>query len=97
MKLREILHHIPGSSGRKGGGVGVLLSNRIKLVTKLVHVNTSISTFESIEAVITVCFISIFLAIIYRISLCKVNGYKVATFCEEFSDYLEQDAREAYA
>ena len=54
-----ILHHIPRSSGRKGGGVGILLSNRIKLVTRLAHVNSNISSFESIEAVITVCSISI--------------------------------------
>ena len=85
-----ILHHIPRSSGRKGGGVGILLSNHIKLVTRLVHVNSNISSFESNEAVITVCSISIRLAIIYRMPPCKANGIKIATFCEEFSDYLEK-------
>ena len=85
-----ILHHIPISSGRKRGGVGILLNNRIKLVTRLVHVNTSISSFESIEAVITICSISIRLAIIYRMPPTMVNGIKIATFCEEFSDYLEK-------
>ena len=85
-----ILHHVPRSSGRKGGGVGILLNNRIKLVTRLVHVNTSISSFESIEAVITICSISIRLAIIYRMPPSRVNGIKIATFYEEFSDYLEK-------
>ena len=84
-----ILHHVPRSSGRKGGGVSILLNNRIKLVTRLVHVNTNISSFESIEAVITICSISIRLAIIYRMPPSRVNGIKIATFCEELSNYLE--------
>ena len=85
-----ILHHVLRSSSQKGGGVGILLNNRIKLVTRLVHVNTSISSFESIEAVITICSISIRLAIIYRMSPSRVNGIKIATFCEEFSDHLDK-------
>ena len=53
-----IIYHVPRSSGQKSGGVGILLSNRIKLVKILVHVNTSISSFESIEVVITVVAMS---------------------------------------
>ena len=59
-------------------------------MSRLVHVNSNISSFESIEAVITVCSISIRLVIIYRMPPSKANGIKIATFCEEFSDYLEK-------
>ena len=85
-----ILHHVPRSSGRKGGGVGILLNNRIKIVTRLVHVNTNISSFKSIEAVITVYSISICLSIIYRMPPSRVNDIKIATFSEKFSDYLKK-------
>ena len=35
-------------------------------------------------------FISIRLVIIYRMPHSRVNGIKIATFCEKFSDYLQK-------
>ena len=84
------LHHRPRNSGRKGGGVGVLIKNSIKLCTRQVHVNPAISSFESMEFVITVCSVSIRLVVIYRMPASKVNGLKVSSFCDEFSDYIEK-------
>ena len=48
------LHPRLRNSGRKGGGVGVLITSSIKLCTSQVHVNPAISSFESMEFVITV-------------------------------------------
>ena len=30
-----MLHHVPRKSGRTGGGVGVLINDRVKLITRL--------------------------------------------------------------
>ena len=42
------------------------------------------------EFVITVCSVSIRLVVIYRMPASKVNGLKVSSFCDEFSDYIEK-------
>ena len=84
------LHHRPQNSGRKGGGVGVLIESSIKLCTRQVHVKPAISSLESMEFVITVCSVSIRLVVIYRMPTSNVNGLKVSSFCDEFSDYIEK-------
>ena len=52
------LHHVPRNSGRTGGGVGVLINDRVKLVTRLEPINNAVS-FESMEMIITIISISI--------------------------------------
>ena len=52
------LHHVPRNSGRTGGGVGVLINDRVKLVTRLEPINKAVS-FESMEMIITIVSISI--------------------------------------
>ena len=42
------------------------------------------------EFVITVCSVSIRLVVIYRMPGSKVNGLRVSSFCDEFSDYIEK-------
>ena len=59
------LHHVPRNSGSTGGGVGVLINDRVKLVTQLEIVNCAVS-FESMEMIITIVSISIRLVVIYR-------------------------------
>ena len=59
------LHHVPRNSGRTGGGVGVLINDRVKLVTRLEPINKAVS-FESMEMIITIVSISIRLVVIYR-------------------------------
>ena len=44
------LHHVPRNSGRTGGGVGVLINDRVKLVTRLEPINKAVS-FESMEMI----------------------------------------------
>ena len=60
------LHHVPRNSGRTGGGVGVLINDRVKLVTRLEPINKAVS-FESMEMIITI--LSIRLVVIYRMQL----------------------------
>ena len=83
------LHHVPRNSGSTGGGVGVLINDRVKLVTRLETVNSAVS-FESMEMVITILSISIRLVVIYRMPPSKKNKLKRGTFVTEFSDYLEK-------
>ena len=85
------LHHSPRTSGRRGGGVGLLVSNAIKVTFKRIHVSPLITSFELMEAVLTICSVSI------STSHCniphapsKINGLKTGTFYEEFSEYLEK-------
>ena len=52
------LHHVPRNSGRTGGGVGVLINDRVKLVTRLEPINKAVS-FESMAMIITIVSISI--------------------------------------
>ena len=83
------LHHVPRNSGRTGGGVGVLINDRVKLVTHLEPINKAVS-FESMEMIITIVSISIRLVVIYRMPPSKKNKLKRGTFVTEFSDYLEK-------
>ena len=56
------LHHVPRNSGRIGGGVGVLINDRVKLVTRLEPINNAVS-FESMEMIITIVSIIIIIFI----------------------------------
>ena len=80
------LHHSPRTSGRRGGGVGLSVSNAIKITFKRIHVSPLITSFELTEAVLTICSVSLRLIVIYRMAPSKING----TFYEEFSEYLEK-------
>ena len=60
------LHHSPRTSGRRGGGVGLLVSNAIKVTFKRIHVSPLITSFELMEAVLTICSVSLRLIVIYR-------------------------------
>ena len=74
------------NSGRTGGGVGVLINDRVKLVTRLEPINNAVS-FESIEMIITIVSISIQLVVIYRMPPSKKNKIKRVT---KYSDYIEK-------
>ena len=52
------LHHSPRTSGRKEGGVGLLVSNAIKVTFKRIHISPLITSFELMEAVLTICSVS---------------------------------------
>ena len=84
------LHHSPRTSGRRGGGVGLLVSNAIKVTFKRIHVSPLITSFELMEAVLTISSVSLRLIVIYRMPPSKINGLKTGTFYEEFSEYLEK-------
>ena len=66
MEQGYTIQHRPRSDGWRGGGVGVLVSNRIKLTTRQVSVEPKVASFEHMELVITVSSITIRLDIIYR-------------------------------
>ena len=72
------LHHVPRNSGRTGGGVGLLINDRVKLVTRLEPINNAVS-FESMEMLITI--VSIRLVVIYRMLPSKRNKLKCGIFC----------------
>ena len=85
------LHHRPRNTGRRGGGVGVLINNQINVKSRMIGVNPEITSFESMEIVITVGSITIRLSVIYRMPPVKSkNGLKQGTFCNELNDYLEK-------
>ena len=85
------LHHRPRNTGIKGGGVGVLINNRIKHQSRILHDKPEITSFESIELVITLGSVTIRLSVIYRMPPVKSkNGLKQGEFCNEFNDYLEK-------
>ena len=73
------VHHVPMNSGSNGGGVGVLIDDRVKLVTRLETVNSAVS-FESMEMIIIIVSISIRLVVIYRMPPSKKNKLKRGTF-----------------
>ena len=76
------LHHRPRNAGRKGGGVGVLINNRIKHQSRILHDKPEITSFESIELVITLESVTIRLSVIYRMPPVKSkNGLKQGEFC----------------
>ena len=82
------LHHVPSNSGSTGGGVGVFINDRVKLVTRLETVNSAVS-FESMEIIIIFVSIFIRLVVINRMSPSKKNKLKRGTVVTEFSDYIE--------
>ena len=60
------LHPSPRTSGRRGGGVGRLMNNAIKVTFRRIHVSPQITSFELMEAVLIICSISLHLIVIYR-------------------------------
>ena len=60
------LYHLPRTSGQRGGGVYLLVSNAIKVTFKRIHVSPLITSFELMEAVLTICSVSLRLIVIYR-------------------------------
>ena len=85
------LHHRPRNTGRRGGVVGVLINTQINVKSRMIGVNPEITSFESMEVVITVGSIAIRLSVIYRMPPVKSkNGLKQCTCCNEFNDYLEK-------
>ena len=85
------LHHHPRNTGRRGGGVGVLINNQINVKSRMICVNHDITSFESMEVVTIVGSITIRLSVIYRMPPVKSkNGLKQGTFCNEFNDYLDK-------
>ena len=83
------LHHVSRNSGHTGGGVGVIIKDRVIRVTRLEPINNAVS-FESMEMIITIVCISIRLVVIYRMPPSKKNKLKRGTFVTEFSDYIEK-------
>ena len=89
LNIGYTLQHRSRNTGRRGGGVGVLINNQINVKSRMIGVNPEITTsFESMEVVITVGSIPIRLSVIYCMP--PVNGLKQGTFCNEFNDYLEK-------
>ena len=81
----DTLHHRPRNTGRRGGGVGVFINKQINVKLWMIGVNPEITSFESMEVVITVGSITIRLSVIYRMPPVKSkNGLKQGTFCNEF-------------
>ena len=63
----------------------------IKHQSRILHDKSEITSFESIEVVITLGSITIRLSVIYRMPPVKSkNGLKQGEFCNEFNDYLEK-------
>ena len=83
------LHQIPRSTGRRGGGVGMLLNNSIKLATRLMPVYAA-ESLESMELIITIVSILVRLVVIYRMPPSKENKIKRSSFITEFADYVEK-------
>ena len=74
-------HHVTRNSGSTGGGVSVLINNKVKLVTRLETVNSALS-FESMEMIIKIVSISIRQVVIYRMPPSKKNKLKHGTVSE---------------
>ena len=53
------LHHRLRNTGKRGGGVGVLINNHIKLQSRILRDNPEITSFETIKLVITISLITI--------------------------------------
>ena len=62
------LHHSPRTSGRRGGGLGILVNNVIKVTFRWIHVSPQITSFELMEAGLTICSISLRPIVIYSMS-----------------------------
>ena len=68
------LHQSPRKSGRRGGGVGIMVNNAIKVTFRRIHVSHQITSFKLMEAVLTIRSISLRLIVIYRMPPSKING-----------------------
>ena len=64
--------------------MGLLVSNAIKVISKRIHVSPLITSFELMEAVLTICSVSLRLIVIYRMPPSKINGLKTGTFMKNF-------------
>ena len=75
-----------------GGGeavFGVLVNSKLKLSTRQVSVNENVTSFESMELVVTFSSVTVRLVTIYRMPRSKRNGDQ-ETCCNEISYYMEK-------
>ena len=71
--------------------MGLLVSNAINVTFKRIHLSPLITSFELMEAVLTIFFgISTSHCNIPHAPPSKINGLNTGTFYEEFSEYLEK-------
>ena len=61
--------------------MGLLVSNAIKVTFKRIHVSPLITSFELMEAVLTICSVSLRLIVIYRMPPSKI---KLELFMKNF-------------
>ena len=80
-----VFHHVHRNGGR-GGGVGFLCDESIKLKLEQMKCYTS---FEAMQAILVCCSITIRLIILYRVPPSQQNCIKRTEFLEEFKDLLE--------
>ena len=78
------LHHSPRTSGQRGGGVGILVNNAIKVTFKQIHVSPQIISFKLMEAFLTICSVSLSLIVIYCMPPSKINGLKLEHLMNNF-------------
>jgi hypothetical protein len=78
------LSHIPRQT--RGGGVGIIYRDCLK---PLIQPQYSVTSFESIEALITIDSFCLRLIVLYRPPPSAKNGLTKAMFYEQFSDLLE--------
>ena len=79
-------HSFPRTTGKKGGGIGIVCKNAISEKTNFFQL--SFSSFEAVEARIFNHSTSISIICIYRPPPSKNNNLKAETFRDEFNDLL---------
>ena len=64
--------------------MGILVNKAIKVTFRRIHVCPQVTSFELMEAVLTICSISLRLIVIYRMPPSKINGLE--HFMKNFLD-----------
>ena len=76
--------HSPRTSGRRGGGMGILVNNAIKVTFRRIHVNRINGDYSYY----LLCIFTSHCNIPHVPS--KINRLKNGTFYEEFSEYVKK-------
>jgi hypothetical protein len=78
--------HHTARTHRKGGGVGILIRDSLKLQN---HFRFQARSFENYQLTFTSGGVSVRVAIVYRLHPSKKNGLKTVDFFREFSEFVD--------
>ena len=81
------IRHVDREQGKRGGGVALIYKNSIKAISSS---SLCYQQFESMIVTLSINNKTVYMFVLYRPPPSTQNGFKTATFFEEFSEFISE-------